>query len=127
MNELTEIVVRGVAAFLFLMVLAQMIGKQLLGQMGYPHFIEAISIGSIAGNTVFNIKIKFVYFILSLMVFSVITLMFTAIYMRSQKARKWIIGKPVVLIENGNIIEHNISVPHQSFPFSNYITIFPYL
>lgn len=108
MNELTEIVVRGVAAFLFLMVLAQMIGKQLLGQMGYPHFIEAISIGSIAGNTVFNIKIKFVYFILSLVVFSVITLMFTAIYMRSQKARKWIIGKPVVLIENGNIIEHNM-------------------
>jgi uncharacterized membrane protein YcaP (DUF421 family) len=108
MNELTEIIVRGVVAFLFLMLLAQIIGKQLIGQMSYHHFIATISLGSIAGNTVFNVRIKFLYFILAYVIFSVMTLAFTYVSMKTRIARKWITGEPKVVIENGAILEHNM-------------------
>lgn len=108
MTEVAEIIVRSITAFLFLMILAYMIGKQMIGQMSYHHFVAAITFGSIAGNTAFNIKIKFIYFILSLFIFSLITLGFTYVSIKSRKARKWITGEPAVLIEDGKIAEHTM-------------------
>lgn len=119
MTEITEIIIRGITAFLFLMVLAYLIGKQMMGQMSYPHFVAAITLGSIAGNTVFNIKIKFLYFIVSLVIFSLITLGFTYMSIKSNKARKWIDGEPAVLIENGKIAEQTMEKLCFSIDFLN--------
>ncbi|WCN39179.1 DUF421 domain-containing protein [Aneurinibacillus uraniidurans] len=108
MSDIIEIMMRAFVAFLSLMLLAHVIGKQMIAQMTYHQFVAAITLGSIAGNTVFNIKIKFLYFVISLLIFSGIALALTFLALRSRKARKWIVGEPTVVIQNGKILEQNM-------------------
>ncbi|WP_123041086.1 DUF421 domain-containing protein [Cohnella candidum] len=108
MHEVTEIILRGIVAFVFLILLGPMIGKQLISQNGYLPFIGAITLGSVAGNLIFNIKIRFGYFLLSMAVFSTIILAFSYIAMKSSHTRKWVNGEPRVLIEKGKILENQL-------------------
>lgn len=108
MDDLTEILVRSLVAFLFLIAIGPMVGKQLISQMSYHQFIAAITLGSIAGNTVFNLKVPFGYFLFAMVVFTLITLGFSYIQLKSRRARGWVAGSATVLVENGRPLEENM-------------------
>ncbi len=99
MADIVEIIIRCFVTFLLLLLLAHWIGKEMIGQMTYLHYMSAITLGSIAGNMVFNIKIKFVDFLVSIVLFGVITWVLAFISFRNRKTRKWIEGEPTVIIK----------------------------
>lgn len=108
MTEAVEIIVRVFVAFIVTLIITRLIGKQMIAQLTYHDFVAAITIGSIAGNLAFNIKIKFVYFLLSLGLFSLIAWAVTVISLKNQKLKKLVSGQPIVVIENGNIHKDNL-------------------
>lgn len=109
MSETTEIIIRVFVTFLATLIITRMLGKQMIAQVTYHDFVAAIIIGSIAGNLAFNIKIKFIYFILSLGMFSGIALIATWIALKSRKANMLLSGEPITVIENGTILTENMN------------------
>ena len=67
MSGSIEIIFRTFTAFILLWVFVQLLGKQTIAQRTYHLYIASITMGTIAGNLAFNIKIKFLYFIIALL------------------------------------------------------------
>lgn len=62
-------ILRTIIAVIIVIIIARILGKQAISQMGFYDFAFVIILGSIAGNLAFNIKINAWYFITSLITF----------------------------------------------------------
>jgi uncharacterized membrane protein YcaP (DUF421 family) len=114
MSDVFEMILRGFIAFLFPLLFIHLTGKQWLSQTTYAYFIGAISLGSIAGNTVFNMKIDLIYFIGSLIVFCMIIYLSSVMAMKNQSVRNWIQGEPTLIISDGMVREGTMKKLHYS-------------
>ena len=102
------IITRTFTAFILLWIFVQLLGKQTISQRTYHLYIASITMGTIAGNLAFNIKIKFLYFIIAIVIMSSIVLILNLIAVRNSRFRKWISGEPTTLIQNGQILEDSM-------------------
>ena len=64
--------------------------------------------GTIAGNLAFNIKIKFLYFIIAICIMGTVVFMLNLVAVRNHRFGKWIAGEPATLIQNGQILEESM-------------------
>jgi uncharacterized membrane protein YcaP (DUF421 family) len=112
MNEIMDVLLRTLTAFVLIMIIARVLGKQTISQMTYHDFVAAITLGAITGNLAFNTKLNSWNIIASLFLFSGIAFLFTFISLKSRKSRKWLSGKPTMVIENGKILENNLKKLH---------------
>ncbi|EIT84021.1 hypothetical protein A374_17229 [Fictibacillus macauensis ZFHKF-1] len=108
MEEHLSIIWRSLLAFLLFMIIARMLGKQMLSFLTLNHFIAAATLGSITGNLAFNLDVGAMHTVTAMGVF-----FFTAIFtlwltLKSRRARRWISGEPTVVIEDGKILETNM-------------------
>src|SRR4051812_17499893 len=99
MPEVIEIIFRTITAFILLWIFVQLLGKQTISQRTYHLYIASITMGTISGNMAFNIKIKFLYFIISIFLMGIIVYMLNLVAVRRPQFRKWIAGEPTILIE----------------------------
>ncbi|MFC3885186.1 DUF421 domain-containing protein [Bacillus songklensis] len=109
MNEMLESVIRTTVAFFMLMAVVNIMGKTTSAQLSYYNFALSITLGSIAANVGFDIKIDFIPMIASFISLSIIAYTFAVLSKKSRYLRKWISGKPTVVIENGKILEKNMN------------------
>jgi uncharacterized membrane protein YcaP (DUF421 family) len=103
-----EILIRTFAAFLLLLIVTRMLGKQTVSNMTFNDLASTITLGGIAANLAFNEKIISGHLILSLVFFGVISYAISIVVMKNRKWRKWISGSPTVLMEGGKILEDNM-------------------
>jgi uncharacterized membrane protein YcaP (DUF421 family) len=108
MNPYVEVLIRTFAAFAIVMLIAKILGKPTISQMTYHDFVTAITLGAITGNLALNIKLNPWYIVVSLLFYGGIAFLFTLISLKSRQSRKWLSGKPTVVIENGKILEQNL-------------------
>lgn len=103
-----EIIFRTFTAFILLWVFVQLLGKQTIAQRTYHLYIASITMGTIAGNLAFNIEIKFLYFIIAIIIMGTIVFMLNLVAVRNPLFRKWIAGEPATLIQKGQILEESM-------------------
>ncbi|MEF3307551.1 DUF421 domain-containing protein [Paenibacillus sp. GYB004] len=108
MAEYMHIFFRTMIAFVMLLVIARILGKQVLSNMTFHDFVTGITLGAIAANLAFNPKIESSYLVLSLAVFTATSFVIAVVSIKSRKVRKWITGSPTVLIEGGKLLEGNM-------------------
>ncbi|MFJ5760602.1 DUF421 domain-containing protein [Neobacillus sp. NPDC093182] len=108
MLDSVEIIFRTFTSFILLWVFVQLLGKQTIAQRTYHLYIASITMGTIAGNLAFNIKIKFLYFIIAISIMGSIVFMLNLVAVRNHRFRKWIAGEPATLIEKGQILEESM-------------------
>jgi uncharacterized membrane protein YcaP (DUF421 family) len=101
----TEIIIRTLLSFLILLSLTRIMERKEISEMTFFNFASAIAIGSIAGNLAFNQHLSILNGIISLIGWSLLTLLSGRIVIKSKKARKVIEGEPLVVIKNGKIME----------------------
>ncbi|SNT55104.1 Uncharacterized membrane protein YcaP, DUF421 family [Bacillus sp. OK838] len=103
-----EIIYRTFTAFILLWVFVHLLGKQTIAQRTYHLYIASITMGTIAGNLAFNIKIKFLYFILAMIIMGAVVFILNLVAVRNPRFGKWIAGEPVALIQKGQILEESM-------------------
>ncbi len=103
-----EIIIRTIIAFSILWVFVHLLGKQTIAQRTYHLYIASITMGTIGGNLAFNIKIKFLYFIISIFLMGSIVFVLNMLSVRSNRLRRWIAGEPATLIKEGKILEESM-------------------
>jgi uncharacterized membrane protein YcaP (DUF421 family) len=99
---------RSIAAFLLLLFVTRMLGKQTLSTMNLHEFVTAVILGAIAANLAFNEKIQISHLIISLGVFAVVSYILLKLSLKNRKLRKLLTGAPSVIIQNGMILEDNM-------------------
>ncbi|SDN90999.1 DUF421 domain-containing protein [Bacillus sp. OK048] len=102
MSRSMEIIFRTITAFILLWVFVQLLGKQTIAQRTYHLYIASITMGTIAGNLAFNIKIKFLYFIIAMIIMGTVVFMLNLVSDRNPRFRKCIAGEPATFSKRTN-------------------------
>ncbi|MBA9026079.1 DUF421 domain-containing protein [Peribacillus huizhouensis] len=108
MSDFMEIIVRTIFAFFLFMVIANFLGKQTLSRMTLHHFTATVTFGSITANLAFNLRNEAWQVATAMITFFCIAFSLSIITLKSRKARKWLSGKPTIIIEDGKILEENL-------------------
>jgi len=103
-----EVTARAVIAFLAILVIARALEKERAGQLTYYEYLAGITTGVIAGGIVIQTGISPWPLLLGLLVFSVLNYLVRIITLKSRVARKVLAGEPVLIIQNGKIMEQNM-------------------
>ncbi|MFV8828896.1 DUF421 domain-containing protein [Alkalihalobacterium sp. APHAB7] len=119
MAEHIEVILRSLMAFTILLVGARILGKQLISQMNTIDFIAAVSLGSITANLAFNTTIDIHHFLLAFFIFVFVSLITAYISMKNRKARRLFAGDPIVLVQNGKILEGNMRKMRYTIDYLN--------
>ena len=108
MHGSVDIIIRTLISFILLWVFVLVLGKQTIAQKTYHLYIASITMGTIAGNLAFNIKIKLMYFIIAIIILGTVVFILNLIAVKNPRFRKWIAGEPATLIQNGQILEESM-------------------
>ncbi|TDF98097.1 DUF421 domain-containing protein [Paenibacillus piri] len=114
-----DIIIRSAMAFTLIMLITRIIGKHTISRMTYHDFVASITLGAITGNIAFNTHLKTWHLILSFLTFSGIVYLVSFISLKSRWSRKWLAGRPTVVIEKGKILEQNLRKIHFSLDALN--------
>lgn len=102
--NLGEMLIRSTCAFFAILLLARIIGKKQLSQLTFFHYVTGITFGSIAAEISAQVETPFLDGLISLVWWTVLTLLVSYLSLKSKKARVFFDDKPILLIENGQII-----------------------
>lgn len=106
------ILFRSLLAVLFLEMLTKIAGPKQIAQLSFYDYVVGISIGSIAAVLAVDTQISWFYCLLSMSVFTLVSLLFSILTSKSIFMRKHLTGVPLILIFHGKIIEKNMKKAH---------------
>lgn len=108
MQELLRIFARTILVLLILFILTKIMGKKQVSQLSLFDYIIGITIGSIAADISLDIEKNLLSGILSLCIYSTMSLIVSYITMKSINLRRFVMGVPTILIEKGKLIESGL-------------------
>lgn len=104
-----EVSIRAAGAFIVLLVITRLIGKEQLGKLTVSDFVNAIAIGSIGASMATDHQENIVYYVIAIVIFSALTFATNYLALKSKPFRKIIEGEPVIVVHNGKILEKEMS------------------
>lgn len=107
LDQLILVTWKSLLIFFMLAVLTRFIGRKLLAQMSYFDFVVGITIGSISGSYVVQM-VKGMWILIAPVLLCLCAIALDYGHLKSLRLRKLAEGEPVVVIQNGNILEKNM-------------------
>lgn len=107
MDQLILVIWKSILIFVILVGLARCIGRKLLAQMSYFDFTVTITIGTIAGSYVVQM-VEGMWVLISPVLLAALAIGFDLLHLKSIRFRKFTEGEPVIIIQNGNILNNNM-------------------
>lgn len=95
-------------AFVTILVLTIILGKQQIAEMTFFEYVNGITFGSIAATLASDVDQKTAYHFAGLVIFGLLTLLTSFIALKSRRGRKLLEGNPVIVVRDGRILEENM-------------------
>lgn len=108
MLGLFEVILRCLISLIILFLVTKLLGKKQVSQLSLFDYVIGISIGNFAAEIAVSLEIPFLYGVVSMILFGLIAYLVSIITMKSIKLRRFFIGVPTPLIQNGKILEKNL-------------------
>ncbi|MCL2564909.1 MAG: DUF421 domain-containing protein [Defluviitaleaceae bacterium] len=108
LDRVLQTVVSSTIAIIALFILARIMGKKQMSQLNFFDYVIGITIGSIASEYAVVRSVHAAEGLTALVVVSLFSILFSYISVKSYRGRKILDGVPVVLIENGKLMEKSI-------------------
>ncbi len=89
MGEHLIILIRSISAFIILMLIARLLGKQTLSNMNFHEFVTAVILGAMAANFAFNEKIEVMHLIIALTVFTLTSFVLSKLFLKFRRFKLW--------------------------------------
>ena len=99
---------RTVILYLVLIFSVRIMGKRQIGQLEASEFVVAMLIADLASVPMQDISIPLLSGVVPILTILGLELLFSFLVMKSMAFRKFLCGKPVILIDNGKIIRENL-------------------
>ena len=100
--------VRTVILYLILIFVIRMMGKRQVGQMEPSEFVVTMLVANLASIPMQDGGIPLYSGLVPVLIVLGMELFLSGCSLRSVRVRKWLCGKPVILIDNGNILQNNL-------------------
>lgn len=104
-----EVVYRTFLSALTLFLLAKAMGRKQIGELNTFDYIIGITIGSIASEMTVNSDVSLINCVVAMTVFSLIGILISYCTTKSMILRRFFTGCPIILIEDGKIIEKGLN------------------
>ncbi|MCR4726959.1 MAG: DUF421 domain-containing protein [Clostridia bacterium] len=109
MDPVLRVAVFSVSSFLFLFVITKIMGKKQIAQLSFLDYVIGISLGSIAAEMSTDPERPFYHFFIAMTIYLVLDLILTFLARKAIFLKKFVRGRPIVLIESGKINYGNLS------------------
>ena len=106
--EILDVILRCLVSLITLFFVTKMIGKKQVSQFSLFDYVIGISIGNFAAEMAINLDSEYLHGTVAVIVFGVVAYIVSIVTLKSLKARKFFIGDPTILIEDGKIIYKNL-------------------
>ncbi len=103
MEELFQAIIRTVISYILLLTATYFFGKRMTTHVNYHSFAVSITIGSIIANMGFETNLRFLPMLGSFLTLAFVFSLTSRISFKKVKFRKYLAGKPIVIIEKGEI------------------------
>lgn len=105
--ELKSVLLRALSSLLVLFLVTKILGKKQVSQLSLFDYVIGISIGNFAAEMTINLESEEFYGILAVIIFGLIAYLVSILTMKSIKLRRFFMGTPTILIQNGKILDNN--------------------
>ena len=99
---------RTILLYLILLACVRLLGKRQIGQMEASEFVVAMLVADLASIPMQDVSIPLYTGLVPILTVLGAEMVLSSLSLRSIKLRKLLCGKPVILIENGRIIQNNL-------------------
>lgn len=106
--EAFSIIPRSLFSLLTLFFITKIMGKKQVSQLSLFDYVIGISIGNFAAEISINVSTQYINGIIAIIVFGLSAYLVSIITLKSVKLRKFFIGVPTIIIQNGKIIKKNM-------------------
>lgn len=100
--------IRTILLYLVLIAVIRMMGKRQIGQMEPSEFVVTMLVANLASIPMQDGAIPLYSGLVPIITVLGIELVLSALSMKSVRLRRVLCGKPVILVENGNILQKNL-------------------
>jgi len=107
-NEALQILFRSTISLITLFLIAKMLGKKQVSQLSLFDYVIGISIGNFAAEMTINLESHFLNGTIAVIYFGLVAYLVSILTMKSIRLRRYFMGAPTILIENGKIIKANL-------------------
>ena len=108
MQEILYIIALSLGSIIALFILTKLMGYRQMSQMSMFDYVNGITIGSIAAEMATSLEENFVQPLTAMIVYALAAVFLSWLGTKSIKARKLIEGKPILLLNKGNLYEKNL-------------------
>lgn len=107
-QEALSVIPRSLLALTVLFIITRLIGRKQVSELSLFDYVIGISIGNFAAETTMNFEGQFVNGIVAVVTFGVVAYLVSIITMKSIILRRFLIGSPIVVIQDGKILERSM-------------------
>lgn len=108
MIEVGEVIIRSLFSLVTLFLVTKMLGKKQVSQLSLFDYVIGISIGNFAAEISINTDTPYINGVVAVIVFGIVALLISIGTMKSILLRRFFMGTPTLLIQNGKIIYKNL-------------------
>lgn len=106
-HELWIVIERSILSFILLFLIAKIIGKKQVSELSLFDYVVSISIGNFAAEIAMNPDVQVLNGIVGVSLFGIIALLVSILSMKSIVLRRFFMGTPTIIMEDGKFIYKN--------------------
>ena len=88
--------------------ITKLLGKKQVSQLSLFDYVIGISIGNFAAEVTINLEAEWINGVVAVIIFGVVAYLVSILTMKSIAARRFFMGAPTVVIQNGKIIKESL-------------------
>lgn len=102
------VIVKGFVSVIYLFLVIKVLGKKQISELNIFDYVIGISLGNIAAEMTVNKDITIINGLIAMTVYAIVSLFISYITAKSIIARRFAVGFPIVLMENGRISKEQL-------------------
>lgn len=106
--EVLDVIMRALVSLVVLFFVTKMLGKKQVSQLSVFDYVIGISIGNFAAEMTTDLEIPYINGVLSVLIFGLVAYLVSYFTMKSIKLRRFFMGTPTMIIQNGKILIDNM-------------------
>ena len=106
--EALEVVPRCLGSIIFLFFITKLMGKKQVSQFSLFDYVIGISIGNFTAEMTLNKEVQYINGMMAILTFGLLSYFISKLLNKNIAIRRFIIGTPTVLIDNGKIIDKGL-------------------
>ena len=107
-KEILQVSYRALISLVTLFLITKILGKKQVSQLSLFDYVIGISIGNFAAEVTINLEAEWINGVVAVTIFGVVAYLVSIITMKSIIARRFFMGAPTVVIQNGKIIKESL-------------------